>query len=605
MLCFEPQRTVKNWLYFNSKASFLILSSPFTASQPCQPPILLCFFSSSSPSSLVSNQLQILLKLKTSLQESNPDVFSSWVSSGNMCNFTGINCNSDGFAKEIEVSNQKLKGTLPLDSVCQLQFLDKLSFGFNSLYGLVSEDLNNCTKLQYLDLGNNFFTGSFPSISYLSELRFLYLNNSGVSGVFPWKSLENMTNLISLSLGDNYFDPATFPDEVVKLNKLNWLYLANYSMEGWIPSGIGNLTELTNLELSDNNLSGEIPTEIGNLKKLWQLELYNNLLTGKLPVGFRNLSSLEKFDASRNKLEGDLSEVGFLSNLVTLHLFENQLSGEVPAELGNFQKLVGLSLYTNKLTGSLPQELGSWAEFDYIDVSENLLTGPIPPTMCKRGTLRFLLMLQNKFTGEIPASYANCVTLERFRVSNNSLSGIVPAGIWGLPKVNIIDIAMNQFEGPITKDIENAKELGFLTIILYWFEGEIPNQLTSLTYLAVLNLSYNQLVGHIPQGNQFGTFLNDCYIGNLGLCGFPLSEKCNNGLESEPDKPTIFHEEHDAVSWFDWKMSLMGYGCGVVLGLSTGYIVFSIGKPEWIVSMVDRKQSRRVRRPTGRYRRRI
>ncbi|KAI9200988.1 hypothetical protein LWI28_016161 [Acer negundo] len=459
---------------------------------------LFLFFFFSIFSCIKSDDLQIMLKLKTSLQESNPDVFSSWVSSGNMSNFMGITCNSDGFVKEIELSNQKLTGTLPLDSICQLQYLDKLSFGFNSLYGSVLKELNNCTKLQYLDLGNNFFSGSFPSISYLSELRFFYLNNSGVSGVFPWKSLENMTNLVVLSLGDNSFNPTPFPKEVVKLNKLNWLYLSNCSLEGRILQGIGNLTELVNLELSDNNISGEIPTGIGNLKKLWQLELYNNLLTGKFPVGFRNLSSLEKFDASTNKLEGDLSEVGFLSNLVTLQLFENQLSGEVPAELGKFQKLVNLSLYTNKLTGPLPQELGSWAEFDFIDVSENLLTGPIPPSMCKRGTMRGLLMLQNKFTGEIPASYANCVTLERFRVSNNSLTGIVPAGIWGLPGVKIIDIAMNQFEGPITQDIKNAKALGLLFAGYNRLSGELPEEITQATSFERIDLRSNLLQGKLP-----------------------------------------------------------------------------------------------------------
>ncbi|TXG52598.1 hypothetical protein EZV62_021767 [Acer yangbiense] len=526
--------------------------------------LFLFFFFFSIFSCIKSDDLQILLKLKTSLQESNPDVFSSWVSSGNMSNFMGITCNSDGFVKEIELSNQKLTGTLPLDSICQLQSLDKLSFGFNYLYGSVSEELNNCTKLQYLDLGNNFFSGSFPSISYLSELRYLYLNNTGVSGVFPWKSLENMTNLILLSLGDNSFDPAPFPNEVVKLNKLNWLYLANCSMEGGIPSGIGNLTELINLELSDNNISGEIPAEIGNLKKLWQLELYNNLLTGKLPVGFRNLSSLENFDASTNKLEGDLSEVGFLSNLVTLQLFENQLSGEVPAELGKFQKLVNLSLYTNQLTGPLPQDLGSWAKFDFIDVSENLLTGPIPPTMCKRGTMRGFLMLQNKFTGEIPASYANCVTIERFRVSNNSLTGIVPAGIWALPKVNIIDIAMNQFEGPITKDIENAKALGQLFAGNNRLSGELPEEITQATSFVLIELYNNQLSGKIPasigelkqlsslklQNNRFSgpipVSLGSCSsLSDLNMAGNSLTGPIPSTLGSLPTLNSLNLSDND------------------------------------------------------------
>ena len=74
----------------------------------------------------------------------------------------------------------------------------------------------------------------------------------------------------------------------------------------------------------------------------------------------------------------------------------------------DFKELVNLSLYTNNLTGELPKNLGSWSDFNFIDVSTNALTGAIPPDMCKRGTMQKLLMLENKFSGAIPASYASC-----------------------------------------------------------------------------------------------------------------------------------------------------------------------------------------------------
>ncbi|XWS24033.1 hypothetical protein CRYUN_Cryun28dG0066500 [Craigia yunnanensis] len=459
--------------------------------------LLFCFC---LPCCVKSDELQILLNLKSALNKSSTNVLDSWKAANSVCSFNGITCNADGSIKEIELSSQKLTGVLPLDSICQLQSLDKLSLGYNLLYGAISEDLSNCVKLQYLDLGNNLFTGSFPDISALSELQYLYLNGSGFSGPFPWKSLENMTNLSVLSLGDNPFDRTPFPNQILKLKKLNWLYLANCSMEGKIPAAIGDLTELIDLEFQYNSLSGEIPVEIGKLHKLWQLELYSNELTGKLPVGLRNLTKLEYFDVSTNHLEGDISEVRYLTNLVSLQLFENNFTGEVPPELGEFKKLTNLSLYTNMLTGPLPQKLGSWAAFDYIDVSENFLTGPIPPDMCKKGTMRGLLMLQNRFTGEIPATYASCTTLKRFRVSINSLSGMVPAGIWGLPKVVIIDIAYNQFEGPITSDIKNAKEIGILSAEYNRLSGELPEEISEATSLDRIELNNNQISGKIPDG---------------------------------------------------------------------------------------------------------
>ena len=450
------------------------------------------------PSGVTSDEIQLLLKVKAALRNSNTDVFDSWESNNSVCGFRGITCNPDGRVREIELSHQRLSGVVPLESICQLESLEKLSLGFNFLGGTISSDLNKCVGLQYLDLGNNFFSGPFPDFSSLSGLKHLYLNNSEFSGLFPWKSLQNMSGLISLSLGDNPFQPSPISEEVFKLYDLNWLYLSNCSINGTLSPEIGNLNKLINLELSDNYLTGEIPSEIGKLSKLWQLELYNNELTGKFPVGFGNLTNLENFDASTNNLQGDLSELKFLNNLVTLQLFENSFSGQIPEEFGEFKRLVNLSLFTNKLTGPIPTKLGSWAEFDFIDVSENFLTGPIPPDMCKKGKMKELLMLQNKFTGEIPVTYANCTTLTRFRVNNNSLYGTVPAGIWGLPNVNIIDITMNAFEGSINADIANAKSLGQLLVGNNRLSGELPEEISEALSLVSIDLSNNQFSGEIP-----------------------------------------------------------------------------------------------------------
>ncbi|GMJ15299.1 hypothetical protein HRI_005199100 [Hibiscus trionum] len=47
---------------------------------------------------------------------------------------------------------------------------------------------------------------------------------------------------------------------------------------------------------------------------------------------------------------------------------------------------------------------------------------------------------------------------------------------------------------------------------------------------------------------------------------------------------------------FIWKPVIMGYGCGVVLGLSTEYIVFTTGRPWWFVRMVERDWQRNFKR---------
>ncbi|KAK4750519.1 hypothetical protein SAY87_004001 [Trapa incisa] len=447
----------------------------------------------------LGDELAILLNLTTALHAPpESDVFATWTPHNHLCSFIGVTCNFDGSVLEIELSRKQLSGELPLDSICELKSLEKLAFGFNSLYGTLSSSLNNCAALQYLDLGNNRFTGPVPDVSALVNLRYLYLNTSGFSGRFPWNSLKRMPDLISLSIGGNPFETSNFPKQVLGLYNLNSIYMSNCSIRGEIPPSIGGLSKLVNLELSNNNITGEIPPEIGNLTNLLQLELYNNRLTGKLPIGLRNLTKLGFFDASRNCLEGDLSELKFLSNLVSLQLYRNGLSGEVPAEFGELRKLVNLSIYRNKLTGPLPPKLGSWAEFNFIDVSENFLSGPIPSDMCKQGTMRMVLMLQNKFTGEIPNAYGNCDTLIRFRISNNSLSGIVPSRLWGLPALEIIDVAMNQLVGSITPYIANAKSLCQLFVSGNRFSDQLPEEISKAESLVAIDMSNNQFSGRIP-----------------------------------------------------------------------------------------------------------
>ncbi|KAL8159088.1 hypothetical protein V2J09_000625 [Rumex salicifolius] len=498
-------------------------------------PLLLFFFRLlllSSPAT--SSELTALLHLKSSFQSSNPQLFSTWVSTAtSSCNFTGVTCDDSASVTAIDLSRRSLSGrtSLPLAALCtNLPSLQKLAFGFNSISGdLDTSDLRNCTNLRYLDFGNNQFSGFFPDLSPVTHLEHLYLNLSGFTGKFPWNSLSGMTSLIVLSVGDNTFETTPFPDFILNLTNLNWLYMSNCTLSGSIPPGIGKLSKLENLELSNNLLTGEIPPEISLLKHLWQIELYGNLLTGTIPTGFGNLINLRYFDASDNSLHGDLSEIRKLTQLVSLQLFNNEFSGELPVELGEFRNLVNVSLYSNNLTGELPQKLGSWAEFNFIDISTNGFTGPIPPDMCKKGTMKKLLILQNNFSGEIPATYANCTTLLRFRVSQNSLTGTIPPGIWGLPNLNIIDIADNFLEGPITSEIRNAKSLRNLRASSNSLSGELPVEISGAASLVAVDLSDNQINGQIPESiGQIGS-LNNLYLqsnqftgkipDSLGSCG--------------------------------------------------------------------------------------
>ena len=181
----------------------------------------------------------------------------------------------------------------------------------------------------------------------------------------------------------------------------------------------------------------------------------------------------------------------------------------------------------------------------------------------------------NKFQGEIPESIGNLNSLRGLNLSHNNLIRHIPSSFGNLKSLESLDLFSNELIGSILQ------------------------QLTSLTFLEVLNLSQNHLTGYILRGNQFDTFGNDSYNENSGLCGFSLSKKCIAGETPEPSKET--NAEFDGG--FDWKITLMRYGYGLVIGLSLRCLVFLTGKPKqfvWIIEENIRKKTRMSKRSTCR-----
>ncbi|THG10136.1 hypothetical protein TEA_007864 [Camellia sinensis var. sinensis] len=72
---------------------------------------------------------------------------------------------------------------------------------------------------------------------------------------------------------------------------------------------------------------------------------------------------------------------GNLGNLTTLYLYDNQLSGSIPQEIGMLRSLVHLELERNNLTDSIPQEIGMLRSLVDLDFSRNKLTCSIPASI--------------------------------------------------------------------------------------------------------------------------------------------------------------------------------------------------------------------------------
>jgi Leucine-rich repeat (LRR) protein len=95
------------------------------------------------------------------------------------------------------------------------------------------------------------------------------------------------------------------------------------------------------------NMSGKgltsVPKEIFSQTEITTLNLSHNALTGALPAEVRHLSNLKVLDLSDNQFTGVPAEVGQLSELRELDLSNNPITG-LPYEIGNLKKLERLDL---------------------------------------------------------------------------------------------------------------------------------------------------------------------------------------------------------------------------------------------------------------------
>jgi len=135
-------------------------------------------------------------------------------------------------------------------------------------------------------------------------------------------------------------------------------------------------------------------------RRVKNLLLFNNQLKGRIPAELGNLSNLSILNLSSNQLNGTIPpQLGNLSKLTQTTLNNNQLSGSIPLELGNLSNLIFLSLYNNQLNGRIPFELGNLSKLTSLNLFENRLNGSIPPELGNLNNLNLLFLNNNQLSG--------------------------------------------------------------------------------------------------------------------------------------------------------------------------------------------------------------
>ncbi|MDE0393202.1 MAG: hypothetical protein OYK82_00335 [Gammaproteobacteria bacterium] len=245
------------------------------------------------------------------------------------------------------------------------------------------------------------------------------------------------------------------------VNSENWL--TDAPLGDWHGVSARADGRVSELHLDDTDLTGPIPPEIGNLTSLESLSLYNNFLTGPIPPEIGNLTSLTRLELYRNDLTGPIPpELGSLTTLEWLSLRDNALTGPIPPEISNLTSLEWLSLHNNFLTGPIPPEIGNLTSLESLHLDDNDLTGPIPPEIGNLARLETLILSATDLSGPIPPEIGNLTSLEWLSLYNNDLSGPIPPEIGNLTSLEVLDLGYNDLTGPIPPELGSLAHVGAL-----------------------------------------------------------------------------------------------------------------------------------------------
>lgn len=172
----------------------------------------------------------------------------------------------------------------------------------------------------------------------------------------------------------------------------------------------GNIAESQPLTL---NLAKNVELwgQVYSVQNTTTLSLNDDQLTGTIPAEIGELTNLTQLYLNGNELTGPIpSEIGNLTNLTHLYLHDNELTGPIPQEIGNLTNLVGLLLYDNQFSGSIPLELGNLEYLETLYLNGNELTGLIPDSLCDLiDNNCFVFIYDNQLCPPYPACIENYV----------------------------------------------------------------------------------------------------------------------------------------------------------------------------------------------------
>jgi Leucine-rich repeat (LRR) protein len=231
--------------------------------------------------------------------------------------------------------------------------------------------------------------------------------------------------------------------------------------------------------------------------RITALKFPNSNLSGTLPASIGQLANLRYLDLSGNKLSGAIpAEIGNLTQLEYLDLSNNKFSGNAPS-LNTLTALIVLDMSFNELT-SLPVLNENLPNLEYISFTKNKLSGSLPASWAKYSKLICLDLGENAFTGAIPSGWSALTSMQALHLHDNELSEAIPEYLVNFIHLKSLALNHNNLINRIPENLGALSELETLLLAQNRLTGAVPTSLLNNTHWG----EWKNLV--CPQQSSFG-----------------------------------------------------------------------------------------------------
>ncbi|KAL6538693.1 hypothetical protein OROGR_012681 [Orobanche gracilis] len=273
------------------------------------------------------------------------------------------------------------------------------------------------------------------------------------------------------------------------------IVLKSYNLPGTLPSNIVKLPYIQEIDFAYNLLSGTIPRQWASTQ-LNSISVLVNRLSGEIPSELGNITSLTYLNIEANGFSGFIpSDIGRLINLKSLILSSNKLTGQLPASLSGTTNLNDFRINDNNLTGRIPDFIQNWRQLGKLELQASGLEGPIPLNISLLNTLTDLRISDLRGPAQEFPLLRSITGLTILVLRNCNVSGAIPAYVWRLRLLQMLDVSFNMLVGQIPNDI--ARNLKTVFVTGNMLSGNIPD--TILKDGSNIDLSYNNFTLRGPE----------------------------------------------------------------------------------------------------------